>query len=326
VASDAVSGTDALPGIAAYRAGNTGIPYVWSFAAAAPGPHAMIVALTHGNEPCGAVALSRLFEAGVRPARGRLTIAFANPEAYGAVRAVCTPPPPPPRCLDRDLNRLWRDDWIDADTESREAARARALRPLVATADALLDLHSTASVPRPFLVLADLDKTRALADRMGWPRVQQIMPGGCAEGRHLIDYGRFSDAADPAAAVTVECGRHLDADSGEVAFAASLRFLESESMIAPAAARSLAAAYPGAAITKPEGAIARYRTVAPCVVRSDRFELRVPADGFAAVVAGEVVARDGDADVIAPFDATIIAPRPAPAPGETAFLWSVRIG
>lgn len=318
-----MSGAHALPGIEVYRAGNTGAAYVWSFAAAAPGPHAMIVALTHGNEPCGAVALSRLLDAGLRPAQGRLTLAFANPEAYGAARTVGAPPP---RCLDRDLNRLWRDDWIDADTSSREAGRARALRPLVASADVLLDLHSTASVRRPFFVLADLDKTRALADRLGWPPTQQIMPGGCAEGRHLIDYGRFSDAADPAAAVTVECGRHCDAESGEVAFAAGVRFLESEGTIAPGAARSLAAAYPGAAIGKPEGAIARYRTVAPYVVRSDRFELLVPAGGFAAVVAGEVVARDGDADVIAPFDATIIAPRPTLSRGETAFLWSVRIG
>ncbi len=156
----------AAPDIERYRAGNTGIPFVWSYKADAPGPHAVINALTHGNEPCGAAALVRLLEEGMRPKSRRLTLSFANVEAYAVFREGRDPPA---RFLDRDMNRLWRDDWIDADAASREAARARALRPILADVDALLDIHSTASVRRPFFVIADLEKTRALADRMGWP-------------------------------------------------------------------------------------------------------------------------------------------------------------
>src|SRR5215469_16815372 len=70
------------PDLSPYRAGNTGIPYAWSFAAAAPGPHVMLNALTHGNEICGAIALDRLLRAGLRPARGKLTFCFANVAAY----------------------------------------------------------------------------------------------------------------------------------------------------------------------------------------------------------------------------------------------------
>ena len=49
------------PDIAPYRAGNTGIDYVTSFDSDRPGPHAMINAVTHGNEICGAIALDHLF-------------------------------------------------------------------------------------------------------------------------------------------------------------------------------------------------------------------------------------------------------------------------
>ena len=39
-----------MPALDTYRNGNAGIPYVLSFAAAEPGPHAVLTALIHGNE------------------------------------------------------------------------------------------------------------------------------------------------------------------------------------------------------------------------------------------------------------------------------------
>lgn len=44
-----------FPDISGYRAGNCGIPYLYSFDSGASGPHVMVNALTHGNEVCGAV-------------------------------------------------------------------------------------------------------------------------------------------------------------------------------------------------------------------------------------------------------------------------------
>ena len=69
------------PDISAYAAGNTGIPYLWSFEAEQPGPHVMISAIVHGNEPCGSVALDWLLSQDVRPLKGKLTLAFMNFEA-----------------------------------------------------------------------------------------------------------------------------------------------------------------------------------------------------------------------------------------------------
>ena len=305
-----MSTVSCCPSIEPYRAGNTGIDHVWSFAAEVPGPHAMVNALTHGNEPCGAIAVMRLLEGGVRPALGRLTLALANTEAYAAYRAghhAAT------RFLDRDLNRLWRDDWIDADPVSREAKRARELRPLLGTVDALLDLHSTSSVARPFFVMADLPKARALADAMAEPATQQIMPGGCIDGRHMIDFGRFADPEDPAVAITVECGRHDDPAAGDVAYGAAIRFLEVLDLVA----------VPRHSQGPENQVIRRFRTTEPYLVQSDRFELIVPRDGFVSVRSGQTVAVDGGAAVVAPHDAVIIAPRPDPLPGTTGFIWAV---
>jgi predicted deacylase len=49
------------PDIAPYRNGNTGVDYVHVFDSGVPGPNVMIQALTHGNEFCGAIALTGFF-------------------------------------------------------------------------------------------------------------------------------------------------------------------------------------------------------------------------------------------------------------------------
>jgi len=281
---------------------------LWTIEGPAPGPHVAVTGLVHGDEPCGRVAIQRLRAAGIVPAHGRLSLCLVNLEAEREQR----------RYLARDMNRLWRDDWIDTDSSSPEAARARALRPLLLTVDLLLDLHTTAFVARPFFVIADLPKCRALADAMAWPDAQQLMPGGCADGRHLTDYGHFADPADPACAVTVECGRHDDGAAGEIAWRTALRFLEITGTVTAGTARALGAPAPAAAIE-------RFRTAEPCIARTDDFRLNVPLSGFVGVRSGQVVATDGGRPVMAPRDAIILSPRPAPLAGTTAFLWSERI-
>ena len=66
------------PDIAPYKTGNTGVDYVHVLDSGKPGPNVMLQALTHGNEFCGAIALKVLFEEKIKPAQGKLTLAFAN--------------------------------------------------------------------------------------------------------------------------------------------------------------------------------------------------------------------------------------------------------
>jgi predicted deacylase len=70
------------PDISVYRSGNTGVDYVHVFDSGKSGPTVLVQALTHGNEFCGAHALDFLFRDNIRPQAGRLTVAFANIEAY----------------------------------------------------------------------------------------------------------------------------------------------------------------------------------------------------------------------------------------------------
>ena len=139
-----------LPDLSRWEKGNTGIRYVWHFESERPGPRLTVQALTHGNEVCGAIALSDLLDAAFRPTRGTLTLIFANVDAFHAFDAT---DPFASRCLDEDMNRVWTADVLDGTRQSRDLARARELRPIYDATDYLLDLHSMTD-PCPPLALA----------------------------------------------------------------------------------------------------------------------------------------------------------------------------
>jgi predicted deacylase len=96
--------------------------------AARSGPNALVVALTHGNEICGAIAIDRLMKMGLRPTRGTLTLAFANVAAFARFDAVN---PFASRFVDEDFNRVWTADgagWIARERRAASSARAEAVR------------------------------------------------------------------------------------------------------------------------------------------------------------------------------------------------------
>ncbi len=72
----------APPDLSRWREGNTGIAGFTTLTGARPGPHVALLALSHGNELAGAIALDRLLRAGLTPARGRLTFGFVNLLAF----------------------------------------------------------------------------------------------------------------------------------------------------------------------------------------------------------------------------------------------------
>ena len=209
------------PDIEPYRAGNTGIDYVTSFAAAEPGPHVLVCALTHGNEICGAIALDRLFGAGIRPRRGRLTLAFNNIAAY---REFDPRYPIASRYIDEDFNRLWHPATLDGGRRSVELDRARELRPIVDAADFLIDLHSMQYATAPLMLAGLLKRSRDLARRVGIPELI-MCDAGHAAGPRMRDYGGFGDPASAKTALLIECGQHWERRAAEVASDVMLRFL-----------------------------------------------------------------------------------------------------
>lgn len=303
-----------VPDLARYRRGNTGIEYVHTFDSGLPGPHVMINALTHGNEVCGAYAVDRLFGWDVRPARGKLTLSFANVDAFAR---FSVDRPAATRWVDEDFNRVWSADKLDGPRDSSELARARALRPVVAGTDLLLDLHSM-HLPAPAVMIAGPHpKGRELARRLGVPGFV-IRDAGHASGARMRDFEGFGDPASPKNAVLVECGQHGERSAAEIAVGTSLAFLR----VAGVMDSAFFQAHPA-----PPPAPQRFIQVTHAItIRTDRFAFDAPYTGMETIArAGAVIAHDGEEPIVTPYDDCVLvmpAPRRYHRPGLTA----VRLG
>ena len=209
------------PDIEPYRAGNTGIDYVTTLDSGSAGPHVLVTAVTHGNEICGAIALDRLFRAGLRPRQGKLTLAFDNVAAY---RNFDRRAPIGSRFVDEDFNRLWAPATLDGERQSTELTRARALRPIVDAADFLLDIHSMQYATAPLMLAGMLERSVMLARRVGIPELI-VCDAGHAAGPRMRDYGGFGDPRSSKTALLIEAGQHWERRAAEVATDVMLRFL-----------------------------------------------------------------------------------------------------
>jgi predicted deacylase len=303
----------AFPDISRWAAGNTGTPYVWRFASRTPGPHALVQALTHGNEVCGAIALDELLASGFQPSRGTLTAVFANVDAYARWDPAA---PFKSRCVDEDFNRVWTDAVLSGPRQSTDLARARALRPFYDASEYLLDLHSMTDPCPPLALAGRRAKGVALARGVRVPR-DIVVDAGHAAGTRLRDYAFFDDPDDPRAALLVECGQHWEKAAVDVAKQSMLRFLghlglADDAWLAPRLGRDE---------PRPQRIIEVTDAIA---IHSDRFEFAMPVAGLVPIPrAGTLLAHDGDAEVRTPYDDCLpIMPTRRPKKGETA----VRLG
>ncbi len=201
------------PDLARWRDGNSGVPGFHTRAGSAPGPHVVVVALTHGNEVAGAIAVRELLEKGARPSHGVLTMGFANLDAFDRFDPA---QPTASRFLDEDLNRLWDASLLDGPRQSAELNRAREMRPLIDRADVLLDLHSMLWESEPLVLCGQTAKGFALARGIGVPALV-VADGGHVSGRRLIDYAAFADPLAGACAVLVEAGQHWESPTVQTA-------------------------------------------------------------------------------------------------------------
>ena len=294
--------------LSAYRAGNTGVDYVHRFASGRPGPHILINALTHGNEICGMVAATHLLDKQVRPLIGTLTISFAHVQAYEAFDAD---KPYDNRQLQHNLNRVWSSEWLDGTETSPELRRARELRPVVSSADHILDIHSTAHAVEPFWVYPGYARNADMAQAIGRPSVHLIMPTGMGTGTPLIQHGRHGDKhSDAGAALVVECGQHFAQSSAVLATEVALDFLAHFGLIDK---RQDVAA-------RPSQRQRRFELLETHLVKTDAFRFLRPLLGFEVFAKGETIATDGDAGtIIAPCDdCTIFMPTRLPIIGREA--------
>ena len=213
------------PDLGAWREGNEEAEGIWHFDSGLPGRHVMLSALVHGNEVCGAWALKGLLEAEVRPQHGRLTLAFCNLEAFDRFDPAN---PEVSRFVDEDLNRQWTDARINVG-DSSERRRAAQLRPYVARADWLLDIHSMHEPQStPLLLMGTHSRNLALARALHNPEHVVMDAGQTDGGVRMRDYGRVGlpDVDAPGTrSLLIECGFYGELASRDVAQDQCLRFL-----------------------------------------------------------------------------------------------------
>lgn len=285
-----------LPAAADLSTTNCGTPGVWRFEGAAPGPRVVMTSLIHGNEVCGAHALSRLVAQPPRLQRGSLTLVFANLAAYARIedgtKSEC-------RFVDEDMNRVW--GRLDGNARSTELDRAREILPFVDPADVLLDLHSMTD-PAPALGLVGLaGKNLAFGRRVGFPGLL-VRDAGHASGLRLIDRAPYGDPGAPAVAMLVECGEHFSTaalDAARTAVARTLvTYLGGEPASLPVAS------------AEPQKVIEVTHAV---TIASDAFRFTQAWPNMAVVpAAGTCLAVDGGQEVRTPYDDAYLVMPAAP--------------
>ena len=218
------------PDIEPYRAGNTGVEYVTTLDSGVAGPHVLVTALTHGNEICGAIALDRLLRAGLRPRRGRLTLAFDNVAAYHSFDPRY---PIASRFVDEDFNRLWDAATLDG---ARQIGRARP-RPRAAAVRRRRRLPAR----HPFDAARDRAADAGRACSTG--RSRAGAPGRHPRADHVRRRPRRRQAdarlrrrsatrPRPKTALLIEAGQHWVRRTAEVAIDVMLRFLVALGIVA----------------------------------------------------------------------------------------------
>lgn len=295
------------PDLTPHRTGNTGIDYVTMHDSGHPGPHLMISALVHGNELCGAVVLDRLLREGIRPGKGKLTLAFVNVAAYEQFHPRA---PLASRFVDEDFNRLWDAATLNGPRDSVELRRARELRPLIDTVDVLLDLHSMQQASPPLALCGITAKGRRLARELGYP-AHVVSDAGHAGGTRLRDYAAFADPDSPRNALLVECGQHWLASSVDVAWRVTQRFLDHFGV-------------PGTGAAIPDTTQQLIEVTEAIAARSERFRFVDDYRGMEIIPrAGTLIARDDGRPITTPYDeCVLVMPIQGVRPGQTA----VRLG
>lgn len=292
----------ATPDLAPFIAGNTGIRGFTTRNSGLPGPHVVLVALVHGNEFAGAIVIAELLRQNFLPLCGRLTMGFANIEAFTRFDPAN---PLASRFVDEDMNRVWDDTQLCGARRSLELDRAREMCPIIDAADILLDLHSMLWPSDPLFLCGPTPRGRELALRLATPHVV-IADRGHAGGKRLIDYHRFTRAVAPAAGILVESGQHWEPGSVAQTRVTVQRLLSHAGMIPPCPV--------------PQHAPVFAEVTSAITARTNRFVFTHAYRGGEIIrSANSLIAHDGDAEIRTPYDdCLLVMPSLRAVRGHTA--------
>ncbi|EJE54253.1 hypothetical protein PMI14_00759, partial [Acidovorax sp. CF316] len=200
--------------------------------------------------------------------------------------------------------RQWLDERMDAGDTS-ERRRAAALRPFVAQADWLLDIHSMHEPSAPLLLTGIQPRNLQLARAMRSPE-HIVVDAGHKDGVRMRDYGRFGlgDAqGEDTRSLLIECGFHGDPASRAVAQDQCVRFLEQAGVLG---AHALAQQLPGWRLPDAPRQWA-LEVTGPVVATSSAFRFVEPYTGLEVIEkAGTVIGDNDGVPVTTPYDDCVL--------------------
>ena len=290
----------APPDITPWLAGNTGVPGFTVLESGHPGPDVTVVAAMHGNELAGAIVLDAMLRAPPILAAGRLTLGFANIDAFHRFNPK---QPTASRFVDEDLNRLWDPNVLDGPRVSTELTRAREMRPLIERSELLLDLHSMLWPSDPLILSGPSPRGRDLALSIGTPDLV-IADHGHVSGPRLIDYAPFTGPGTAAAAL-VEAGQHWEASTVATTRACVDGLLYATGLVA-------------SAWTAPQARLAEVTMAVTAATAGFTF-MQPYRGGDIIAERGTLIAMDGTTEIRTPHDdCLLVMPSLRPSRGHTA--------
>ncbi len=292
------------------------------FEGGTPGPLIIVIAALHGNEPAGVRALEMVFDALEHERRDKPDFQFRGRLVglIGNLQAFLTRQ----RFLERDLNRMWTEDFIqeirvskpeDLTTESREVQHlfesiAAEYQSSTVEASVFLDLHTTSAEGGIFSIPTDEGESLLLAQHLGAPAIvglQASIPGTLLG---FATQGGFSLSPKPSTlnpiCVAFEAGQHespLAITRSAIAIVRCLRAMESISKTAVVDFEE-SLTLPFLASVPP---VVRFR-YAHNIKEADEFKMRPGYANFQPILQGEHLADDVHGPVLSPDKGLILMP------------------
>ena len=286
------------PDITSYKSGNVGVDYVHTFDSGKQGPHVFVSAVVHGNEPCGAIALDWFFKKQERPINGKLSLGFMNVEAY---LSFDPKNPNRTRWVEEDFNRLWAPGVLDDESrvKTSEYNRAKLVRPIIAEADFLLDIHSMQKPCVPLMMAGMEKKGLDLAKEVGM-NMPTIIDSGHKEGMRMRDFEGFSNPLSKKNALLVECGQHWEKSSEPIAIETMIRFIRNTGIMH----NDFGLEY----ISNSTNSLKmQFLKVGQAItIKTENFRFVKDWQGFDHLTKDEIIGYDGNEEIKAPYKETVL--------------------
>ena len=254
------------------------------------GKTSIILVGVHGNEVCGIEAIEELLP-NLDIQTGTVLIGYGNPVAIE--KNV--------RFTEANLNRMFNDEGklTEKDRNSYEYKRAQHLKQQLQRADALLDIHASATPQsKPFIICEKNAEGvyKILPFDLIVHGFDSVEPGGT--DYYMNKIGKVG--------ICAECGYLGDLSSKDKAKETILNFLTSQEHI-------------GGKLSSIDQKVITMKEI--YITKTNNFSLAKKFSDFEELKGGTQIGNDSGEEIIAPYDGVILFARNRNSVGEEGFLF-----